>query len=44
MIECVGTDRFAPTASTPDGRNLAHLGARTVALRRLWQAMFLAAI
>ena len=37
-------DCFAPTASTPDGRNLAHLGARTVVLRRLWQAMFLAAI
>jgi hypothetical protein len=37
-------DRFAPTASTPDGRNLAHLGARTVVLRHLRQAMFLAAI
>ena len=27
---CVVRDRCAPTASTPDGRNLAHLGARTV--------------
>jgi hypothetical protein len=37
-------DRFAPTASTPDGRNVAHLGARVFAHGRLWQATFLAAI